>query len=267
MVIKEEKEIVERLETWVLRVNEVPKVQLENQAPQDLRVDKVTEEIWEIPECRELRDRLETQDPLVHLAELEILDFLEHEARMVHRDCGVNVDPEESKAQLAHRVLRAVKARMAYLELTDYRVTEERPELLEHRALKGHRVCLVYLVNLDRLVPRGILVLKVDKELREKLVKMASRAMMVLLGLLVSQAYQDLREKTAHPDEQESVEIEEQLEVEESLDPPGDLVFLELWAHLVRKVPLECLETQAKRVPKESKVALDQKERPGIWEL
>jgi len=50
-------------------VNEVPQVNLENQAPQDLRVDKVTEEIWECKEAKELRDPLETKDPLVHLAE------------------------------------------------------------------------------------------------------------------------------------------------------------------------------------------------------
>lgn len=57
------------LETWETRVNEVPQVNLENQAPQDLRVDKVTEEIWECKEAKELRDPLETKDPLVHLAE------------------------------------------------------------------------------------------------------------------------------------------------------------------------------------------------------
>jgi len=38
---------------------------------------------------------------------------------MVHLDYGVNVGPEESKARLAHRVLWAVKARVAYLELMD----------------------------------------------------------------------------------------------------------------------------------------------------
>lgn len=118
-VLLEEKEIVENLERWVVRVSEVPEVKLENQAPQDLRVDKVTEEIWEIKEAREPRDRLETKDPQVHLVEWEIPDFLEHEARMVHQDYGVNVDPEESKVRLAHRVLLAVKARMAYPELMD----------------------------------------------------------------------------------------------------------------------------------------------------
>lgn len=107
------------LEPWVLRVNEVPKVKLENQAPQDLRVDKVTEETWECKEPREPRDPLETKEPLVHLAEWEIPDFLEHEARMEHLDYGVNVGPEESKARLVHRVLWAVKARVAYLELMD----------------------------------------------------------------------------------------------------------------------------------------------------
>lgn len=57
------------LDRWVLRVNEVPQVKLENQAPRDLRVDKVTEEIWECKEARELWDPLETKELLVHLAE------------------------------------------------------------------------------------------------------------------------------------------------------------------------------------------------------
>lgn len=111
------------------------------------------------------------------------------------------------------------------------------------------------------------LVKKVDKVLLENLVKMASRAMTVLGDLLVNQAYRGLREGTEHPDEQESVETEEQLEVAELPEPLGVLEFLELWAQLVRKVMLDSLEIQAKRVSKESKVTLEHEERPGTWEL
>jgi len=146
-------------------------------------------------------------------------------------------------------------------------VTEGRLEVLAHRALRGDRVYLVYLVWLDFLDPRVNMVQKVDKVLRENLVKMASRAMTVLLDLLVNQAYQGLRDGTGHPDEQGSVETEEQLEVAELPEPSEVLEFLELWAQLVRKVLLDCLEVQAKRVSKESKVTLEQEERPGTWEL
>lgn len=117
------------------------------------------------------------------------------------------------------------------------------------------------------VVPKVQLVQKVHKDLRENLVKMASRAMMVLQELLASQAYQGLREGTEHPDEQENVENEEQLEVAEPPEPPGVLEFLELWGQLVRKVFLDCRELKAKRVSKENKATLDQKERPGTWEL
>lgn len=111
------------------------------------------------------------------------------------------------------------------------------------------------------------MVKKVDKVLQENLVKMASRAMTELVDLLVNQACQGLREETEHPDEQESVETEEQLEVAELPERSGVLEFLELWAQLVRKVISDSLEIRAKRVSKESKVTLEYEERPGTWEL
>lgn len=51
----------------VLRVNKVPQESLVNQAHQDWRVDKVSEETLVLKEAWEHRDRLVSKDSPVHL--------------------------------------------------------------------------------------------------------------------------------------------------------------------------------------------------------